>query len=548
VSEVKIGDLTITPFLNKTIKSIHPAIGLVDDTAYVGVWVPCEIVGKKGATNEDLLWIVTDRREMILANDETLRGRGWRLAYRPIHFQNRWSLSYVQSYLKGEVTVTPSQLLTNLVHTWKENIDFPDEKHYWYHSLWDTGSYFHHIFNAFPYLYIGGVKGVGKTKALSVHACLAFNAIFSNNMSVSSLYRLIQNMRSTLLIDETEKLSNPDRALDFRSILLGGYKKGEKVYRVEKTRKETLQPEEFEVYSPKGLANIRGLEDVLEDRCHLTWMRKGRDRKVIDREVDLNDPKWAYLRSQLYIFYLQYWRELKKIYDEISVGSVGSEGVKLFYTHVSEEKLKVLTGRELELWKPILTLAIFFDKHCAQKSYTPSQPTLLTLMLEMAVSQAEAKKTESMTETGEAILVQVLANAVTRDNYYKVKEIRNIMADRFDDEQTWLRSEWVSRALRRLGFSEKRRVGKGVEYRLTVKDVRDLAERMGVSFGFGVPDENVIQLTQLPAGHPAEKCEICGQFPVEYEFLYKGQKLKRCQSCVQKLRDSGVKFTTIKEE
>jgi len=70
------------------------------------------------------------------------------------------------------------------------------------------------------YFYVGGVKASGKTKVLTLTYCLAFNAIFSNNMSTSTIYRLVQNARSTLLIDETEKLIDPNRAQDLRSILL----------------------------------------------------------------------------------------------------------------------------------------------------------------------------------------------------------------------------------------------------------------------------------------------------------------------------------------
>ena len=74
MEEVNVGDLTIRPSLEKTMKDIHPAIGVVDGTAYVGVWIPCEITGKKGeATYKDLLFLVTDQRELILANDEVFR-------------------------------------------------------------------------------------------------------------------------------------------------------------------------------------------------------------------------------------------------------------------------------------------------------------------------------------------------------------------------------------------------------------------------------------------------------------------------------------------
>jgi len=115
---------------------------------------------------------------------------------------------------------------------------------------------------------------------------------FSGNLSTSSMFRLIQNSRCTLLIDETEKLANPERAQDFRGLLLCGYKKGEFVFRAEKTRKDRYKPESFEVYSPKMLANIRGLEDVLEDRCITIIMKRAKNPRILNAEINLNDPIW----------------------------------------------------------------------------------------------------------------------------------------------------------------------------------------------------------------------------------------------------------------
>jgi hypothetical protein len=54
------------------------------------------------------------------------------------------------------------------------------------------------------------------------------------------------------------------------------------------------------------------------------------------------------------------------------------------------------------------------------------------------------------------------------------------MAQAFDEEQKWLSSEWVGRALKRLGFTDKRRVGTGCEYKLSAKAIIDLAERLNI--------------------------------------------------------------------
>jgi len=482
MNSIQVGKLTITPNLEKTIKDIHPAIGAVGDTAYVGVWLPCQITDDKGSeTYKDLLFLVTDKRELLLANNNIFREKGldWQLEYRAIKFPNRWSLKDVQTYLNGK-TVDPAKVLRKVVDVWKKYIEFPDGEEYLYHALCDVGTYFHHLFNCYPYAYLGGVKRTGKTKGLSVHHGLSFNAIFSNNMSTASIYRLIQNARATLLIDESEKLSYKgrmsERTLEFRSILLSGYKKGARAYRIEKSANDSLIPRPFETYSPKALANIQGLEDVIEDRCKNTIMKRSRNRKIINLEVE-EVSELGELRSELYLLFLENWREIQHTYSQISELGELNELVNLKEIPNSD----LLVGRELELWRPILALAIFFDKKAGSKTkFTSSPSSLTTLILKLAVEDAKQRQTENTTETGEVILTQILLSVVKENNYYSVKTLKDKMLEAFDEEQKWITTRWIGNALRRLGFKEKRRVGTGYQYKLNKADVKDLAERLGI--------------------------------------------------------------------
>jgi len=487
VNPIQVGKLTISPNLEKTVKEIHPAIGTVDDTAYVGVWLPCQITDdKENVTYKELLFLVTDKRELMLANDEVFRGKNldWQLEYKPIKFPNRWTLKKVQAYLEGE-GVDPATVFQNVVDAWKTHMELPNEREYLYHALWDVGTYFHHLFNCYPYPYLGGVKRSGKTKGLTLHYCLAFNGIFSNNMSTAALYRLIQNARATLLIDESEKLSYKgqmsERTLEFRSILLSGYKRGARAYRIEKTRNDRLEPKPFETYSPKALANIQGLEDVIEDRCKPTILKRSRNRKIINLEIDeVGSERWSELRGELYRLFLTYWREIKEIYDKISdLSELGelNEVVNLKNT----PDLDVLVGRELELWKGIITLATFFDKKGVSISkFTSSLSSLTTLIIKLAIEDAKQRQIENTTETGEIILAQILLVVVQKDDYYPVKTLKERMAEEYDEEQKWLTTRWIGNTLRRLGFKEKRRVGTGYQYKICKSEVKDLANRLNI--------------------------------------------------------------------
>ena len=125
MNSIQVGNLSIVPNLEKTVMEIHPAIGVVGDTAYVGVWLPCQITDDKGNEKyEDLLFLVTDKRQILLANDNIFREKNlnWQLEYKPIKFPSRWRLKDVQSYLNG-ADVNPNEVFDKVVDMWKKYID-----------------------------------------------------------------------------------------------------------------------------------------------------------------------------------------------------------------------------------------------------------------------------------------------------------------------------------------------------------------------------------------------------------------------------------------
>jgi len=480
--QIQIKDFTIIPSFKDPVNLVHPAIDVLEDRAYVGAHLPCVVISNsdkdgKEAENrtEDMLFLVTSLKEKILAHKDILRKLNLKLATRPL-MTNRWRLDSIGSYLAGESQdpVDPVDVYTAVKEAWTQYIDFDDQDYYDLLTLWTIGTYFFHVFNTYPYIYVGGTKRTGKTKALTLCSCLAFNAIFSANISTSSVFRLVQSCRCTLLVDEVEQLANPERRQDFRSLLLSGYKKGGMVYRTEKDRHERHSPEAFGIYSPKMLANIMGLEDVLEDRCIPIVMRRSSNRAIVDREVTISHPVWQDIRDRLYVLFLTYWGQVVELSESFSVGCEGSA------CYEPPEGTGFLSSRELELWKPILVLAQFFDKYLSSSGSYHAQPTLPTLIFELAKRKSKERQVEEMTETGDNVLIQTLLAIVTTDEYYSLKTIRTTMASRFTQEEKWLTNEWVGRALKRLGFTDKRRVGKGTEYRLTKEGVKDLAQRMAI--------------------------------------------------------------------
>lgn len=536
MKDVQIGNLVIKPQLTNTLKNVHPAIGVVDGTAYVGVWLPCSIEDDKGnKEHKEMLFLVTDNHETILANNDAFRdnGKKWKLAHKPIQFENRWTLKHFSEYLKG-ATVNPNELFETLYSTWKKFIEFTDEMEYVYQTFWGMGTYFHHLFNSYPYNYLGGIKRAGKTKTQDVHKKTAFNAIHSNNMSPASIYRLIQNAHATLLIDETEKLSRrsyvSERTYEIRNILLSGYKAGAVVYRIEKNSKDRLVPTAFETYSPKSLANIMGLEDVTEDRCKSTILKRSKNPKILNRElISTKKEVWESIRNQLYLFYLIYWKKIRDIYAKINeLTDIHQFFKECEHCEHNEHKTKkcplrdigLLVGRDLELWKPILVFSLFYDDgnvlnlsslsslnslinnktsencdECSLLSSLRSQEvhSLTFLMVQYAIEHAKQRKAENAAETGEAILVQCLLKLVEDDDFYSVSLMKAEMLSRFDEEQKWITSRWIGAALRRLSFKEKKRSGRGYEYRIVRKELEDLAQRMEIEIKQNPPEKTEVE-------------------------------------------------------
>jgi len=293
---VELSDASINPLFNEPFKYVHPAIDVVDGIAYVGVVIPCQIRDAKGReTVKDLLALVTSDNRIIFRHKEVLAKEKIRLRHDIPKVMSRWSLKSVKDWLDGNAHVDPLDVYVGVRTAFEEFIELEDDVAYDFLTLWSIGTYFFHLFPAYPYIYVGGIKQTGKTKLLNILERICFNAKNSIDLSGSALFRNVEVFRTTLLIDEADVLDNPERKQEIRKLLWGGYKRGSLV---DRTNPNTLQPEWFEVYSPKAIANIKGVEDVLEDRCIVLIMKRGKKKDIINREVPLEASVWQDIERQ----------------------------------------------------------------------------------------------------------------------------------------------------------------------------------------------------------------------------------------------------------
>ena len=305
---------------------------------------------------------------------------------------NRWSYPSIVQFLNGEsIAPTAWTMYAELMENLKRYVYHADQTSYVIDVLWAMGTYFHQLWNAFPYLALHGHKGAGKSTLLTWLGSVCFNARFLVNTSEAALYRSIQSHAPTLLIDEQEGLNNSKEAkttkVDMMGLLKTGYKRGAKVARQRIDRPEIT--EYFELYSPKALAAIELFEDVLENRAILTIMNMKPDHIQLDEADTIPDreaSEFIPLRDGLYLLLMQEAATIRKITERVQFAA---------------------TNRFRELFKPLYVMACFVDM-----SRGDGKDTVTSLLDHAAKAKAVLRKDRDDL-TPDAMLNEALRIVIT---------------------------------------------------------------------------------------------------------------------------------------
>jgi putative DNA primase/helicase len=148
-----------------------------------------------------------------------------------------------------------------------------------------------------PFLvFVSPTKRCGKTSAMTVLLFLTPRSELASNISPSALFRYVEAIRPTLLIDEADTFLKGNE--EFRGILNAGHTRvaANVVRNVEVNGDH--KPRRFSTWAPKAIATIQSLADTLEDRSVIVQLqRKPKDVKV-DRLRKRDNAEFATLRRQ----------------------------------------------------------------------------------------------------------------------------------------------------------------------------------------------------------------------------------------------------------
>jgi putative DNA primase/helicase len=143
---------------------------------------------------------------------------------------------------------------------------------------------------------VSPTKRCGKTSVLIVLYYLTPRSELASNITAAALFRYIEEVRPTLLVDEADSFVKDNEEL--RGILNCGHTRAAAnvIRTVEVNGVHT--PRRFSTWAPKAIATIRALADTLEDRAVVVQLQRKPPGATIARLRRRDSEEFAAVRGQ----------------------------------------------------------------------------------------------------------------------------------------------------------------------------------------------------------------------------------------------------------
>jgi hypothetical protein len=167
-------------------------------------------------------------------------------------------------------------------------------------ALWTAHTHAVAAADSTPYLAVtSAVKRSGKTRLREVLGLLVHAPLTASNISDAALFRAVEQLTPTLLLDEADAVFKAREREDLRGMLNAGYRRGAVAYRMGGANKTTL--ESFPVFCAKAFFGIGDfLPDTLSDRAiHVRLERRLREESVERYRERIASPEGHELRDRL---------------------------------------------------------------------------------------------------------------------------------------------------------------------------------------------------------------------------------------------------------
>lgn len=362
-----------------------------------GLAVPRRIVRGGEPVGEWLLllrWADGRREAMQLPEVLSVGGERVFIAPRPPEpppsMAPGWSAASRAEWLAGSPPPPPDEVCRMLIESFAKYLDLPRETAAGTVAMlacWSLLSYVFPVFDAVPYVAVGGPANSGKSRVFELLSQVVLRPLLTSNLSNPALFRSLHAFGGVALLDEAERLreSRSPEVQELLSSLLSGYKRGGAATRCEAAGDGQFIMRHFSVFGPKALASINEVPPTLATRCLPVPMFRSPPGSIKPRlRVEADAQRWQVLRDALHILAMEH----------------GSEWLDLpGRQHVVPE----MNGRNFELWQPLLSIAAWLEDRGARG--------LLDLLREHALLLIESSR-EAATPPDDEALLRALARAV----------------------------------------------------------------------------------------------------------------------------------------
>ena len=139
-------------------------------------------------------------------------------------------------------------------------------------ALWVIAAHAFDEFAIFPRLFVSAPeKGCGKTTLLDVLFRLSNRPIKASNITAAGLFRTIELVHPTLLLDEADAYMRGHE--DLRAVIDAGHSRDGAVIRTVAVG-DDYQPQQFSCWAPMAIAAIGHLPSTIEDRSIIIRLRR----------------------------------------------------------------------------------------------------------------------------------------------------------------------------------------------------------------------------------------------------------------------------------
>src|SRR5262245_4215480 len=184
-------------------------------------------------------------------------------------------------------------------------------------TLWVGFAWTHDAFVHSPILLVTSKEpNSGKTTLVELLKFLVPRGLSTTEITAAALYRVIDQWRPTLIVDEADVIFKQNDEL--RAVINSGWTRGSGVIRCSP---ETLEPEQFSTFGPKiiGMKGLR-IPDMTLSRAIALHMKRKRRSEVVGDFMHDDDAELSRLHGQLARWGTDSVEDLKKARPSVPDG------------------------------------------------------------------------------------------------------------------------------------------------------------------------------------------------------------------------------------